>query len=56
MQVGRKERVAGGSYKEWGLVRKAKNRRRSDRAIERKTRQEGRRVIAQEKLERNSDD
>jgi hypothetical protein len=42
--VGRKERVAGGSYKSWGLVSKAKNRRRNDRAIERKTRQAGQRV------------
>jgi len=51
MTVGRKERVAGGSYKSWGLVRKAKNRRRSDRAIERKTRQAGRRECSNALLE-----
>jgi hypothetical protein len=44
MEIGRKARIAGGSYKSWGLVRKAKNRRSGDRAIERKTRQEGRRA------------
>lgn len=43
MNVGRKERIAGGSYKSWGLVGKARNRRRNDRAIERKTRQAGQR-------------
>jgi hypothetical protein len=44
MEIGRKARVAGGSYKSWGLVSKAKNRRRNDRAIERKTRQAGQRL------------
>jgi hypothetical protein len=43
VDIGRKERIAGGSYKSWGLVSKAKNRRRNDRAIERRTRQSGQR-------------